>query len=49
LAYGGEGLGAAWGEELTRERLGAAGFVDISVNALPHDRINNYFVAHKPA
>ena len=28
LAYGGEGLGTAWGEQLAIEKLTKAGFVD---------------------
>jgi SAM-dependent methyltransferase len=48
LAYGGEGLGAAWGEELARERLLGAGFRDTTVTTMPFDRMNNYFVSHKP-
>lgn len=49
LAYGGEGLGAAWGEQEAVTRLGAAGFVDIDVRTVREDRSNAYFVAHKPA
>lgn len=48
LAYGGEGLGAAWGEQLARERLHAAGFRDTSVTTMPFDRMNNYFISRKP-
>ena len=48
LAYGGEGLGAAWGEELARERLHAAGFRNTTVTTMPFDRMNNYFVSQKP-
>ena len=49
LAYGGEGLGAVWGEQLARERMTNVGFTDISVESLPHDPLNSYFIAHKPA
>jgi SAM-dependent methyltransferase len=49
LAYGGEGLGALWGEELARERLHAAGFRGTTVTTMPYDRTNNYFVTHKEA
>jgi 2-polyprenyl-3-methyl-5-hydroxy-6-metoxy-1,4-benzoquinol methylase len=48
LAYGGEGLGAAWGEQLARQRMTKAGFIDLTVESLPHDALNNYFIAHKP-
>ena len=48
LAYGGEGLGAVWGEQLARERLHAAGFRDTTVTTMPFDRMNNYFISHKP-
>ncbi|MFN0027945.1 MAG: class I SAM-dependent methyltransferase [Acidimicrobiales bacterium] len=48
LAYGGDGLGAAWGEQLAREKLTAAGFVEIAAHTLPHDRLNTYFTATKP-
>ena len=48
LAYGGEGLGAVWGEQLARDRMHKAGFRDITVESLPHDPINNYFLARKP-
>ena len=48
LAQGGQGLGAAWGEQQAMTMLGTAGFVDVTVHALPHDRLNSYFVAHKP-
>lgn len=49
LAYGGEGLGAVWGEQLARERLHAAGFGDTTVTTMAFDRMNNYFISHKPA
>ncbi|MFN0093008.1 MAG: class I SAM-dependent methyltransferase [Acidimicrobiales bacterium] len=49
LAYGGEGLGSAWGEQLARERLHTAGFRDTTVTTRPFDRMNTYFVSHKPA
>jgi SAM-dependent methyltransferase len=48
LAYGGEGLGAAWGEHVARERLEQAGFVDIQTTGVRDDRTNNYFLARKP-
>ena len=47
LAAGGPGLGAMWGRERAVEMLGAAGFTDVRVEALPHDPINYYYVAVK--
>jgi 2-polyprenyl-3-methyl-5-hydroxy-6-metoxy-1,4-benzoquinol methylase len=47
LALGGEGLGAAWGEEKALELLAEAGFDKVDVKQLPHDIINNYYVALK--
>ena len=45
LANGGPGLGAAWGVEKAREMLADAGFADVTVNTLPHDPMNYYYVA----
>jgi 2-polyprenyl-3-methyl-5-hydroxy-6-metoxy-1,4-benzoquinol methylase len=47
LALGGEGLGAAWGEEKALELLAEAGFDNVEVRRLPHDIINNYYIATK--
>ena len=47
LALNGEGLGAAWGEEKALELLAEAGFTNVKVNQLPHDIINNYYIATK--
>lgn len=44
LAQGGEGLGAMWGEEKTREYLLQAGFTSIEVHQLAHDIQNNWYV-----
>ncbi|MBX9626150.1 MAG: methyltransferase domain-containing protein [Gemmataceae bacterium] len=44
LAAGGPGLGAVWGKELALEMLAAAGFADVTVHALPHDPLNDYYV-----
>ncbi|MEM7340818.1 MAG: class I SAM-dependent methyltransferase [Actinomycetota bacterium] len=49
LAYGGEGLGTAWGEQLAIEKLTATGFVDIEVTGITADRSNHYLLATKPA
>jgi 2-polyprenyl-3-methyl-5-hydroxy-6-metoxy-1,4-benzoquinol methylase len=47
LAQGGEGLGAMWGEEKTREYLHRAGFRSITTNRLTHDIQNNWYVVMK--
>jgi SAM-dependent methyltransferase len=47
LALGGEGLGAAWGEELALKLLAEAGFNKVDVKRLSHDIINNYYIAEK--
>lgn len=47
LAQGGEGLGAMWGEERTREYLGRAGFRSVETHALAHDIQNNWYVVRK--
>jgi 2-polyprenyl-3-methyl-5-hydroxy-6-metoxy-1,4-benzoquinol methylase len=47
LAQGGEGLGAMWGEEKTREYLGRAGFRVVEKHELAHDIQNNWYVVRK--
>ena len=47
LAQGGEGLGAMWGEEKTREYLRAAGFGSVETHQLAHDIQNNWYVVRK--
>jgi ubiquinone/menaquinone biosynthesis C-methylase UbiE len=47
LAQGGEGLGAMWGEEKTREYLEKAGFRSIVKHELAHDIQNNWYVIRK--
>jgi hypothetical protein len=47
LAQGGEGLGAMWGEEKTREYLQRAGFRSITTHRLAHDIQNNWYVIRK--
>jgi ubiquinone/menaquinone biosynthesis C-methylase UbiE len=47
LAQGGEGLGAMWGEEKTREYLTRAGFRSIDKHELAHDIQNNWYVVRK--
>jgi len=47
LAQGGEGLGAMWGEEKTREYLQKAGFGSVEKHELAHDIQNNWYVVRK--
>jgi hypothetical protein len=47
LAQGGEGLGAMWGEEKTREYLLEAGFRVVTTHRLDHDIQNNWYVVSK--
>ena len=47
LARGGEGLGALWGEDRTREYLKTAGFRSVETKRLPHDIQNNWSVARR--
>jgi 2-polyprenyl-3-methyl-5-hydroxy-6-metoxy-1,4-benzoquinol methylase len=47
LAQGGEGVGAMWGEEKTREYLRNAGFRHVQTNQLAHDIQNNWYVVRK--
>ena len=46
LANGGPGLGAAWGKETALQMLNDAGFKDVTVQTLPHDPLNYYYVAN---
>jgi 2-polyprenyl-3-methyl-5-hydroxy-6-metoxy-1,4-benzoquinol methylase len=47
LAQGGEGLGAMWGEEKSREYLHKAGFRSVETHELAHDIQNNWYVVRK--
>lgn len=47
LAQGGEGLGAMWGEEQTRDYLARAGFCSVIKNTLAHDIQNNWYTVTK--
>jgi 2-polyprenyl-3-methyl-5-hydroxy-6-metoxy-1,4-benzoquinol methylase len=47
LAQGGEGLGAMWGEEKTRDYLARAGFRSVEKHELAHDIQNNWYVVKK--
>jgi hypothetical protein len=44
LAQGGEGLGAAWGEQLAQAMLKDAGFGEVTTHRLEHDIMNLYYV-----
>ena len=44
LAQNGEGLGAAWGEQLARAMLKDAGFAEVETHRLGHDIMNLYYV-----
>jgi 2-polyprenyl-3-methyl-5-hydroxy-6-metoxy-1,4-benzoquinol methylase len=47
LAQGGEGVGAMWGEQMTREYLRRAGFTSIETHQPAHDIQNNWYVVRK--
>ena len=47
LAKGGEGLGAMWGEEKTREYLERAGFSSVDKHEFAHDIQNNWYIVTK--
>ena len=47
LAQDGEGLGAMWGEEKTRDYLAKAGFGSVKKHELAHDIQNNWYVVRK--
>jgi 2-polyprenyl-3-methyl-5-hydroxy-6-metoxy-1,4-benzoquinol methylase len=47
LAQGGEGLGAMWGEQKTREYLQRSGFRSVETKQLAHDIQNNWYIVHK--
>lgn len=49
LAQGGAGLGTCWGRELAEAMLRDAGFQNVSVQTLPHDEMNYYYVSYKVA
>ena len=47
LAQNGEGVGAMWGEAMTKEYLNEAGFLSIETHKLAHDIQNNWYVVRK--
>lgn len=47
LAYGGEGLGTGWGEQLARTMLADAGFVEVDTAQVEDDPLNIYYIARK--
>lgn len=47
LAHGGAGLGTVWGEQLARQMLADAGFVDITVHDVPDDPLDSVYLARR--
>ena len=47
LAQDGPGLGAVWGEQKALSMLAEAGFSNVTVNSIPEDPLNNYYVARR--
>ncbi len=47
LAQNGAGMGTMWGVEKASQMLAEAGFTKLEVKQLPHDIMNNYFIARK--
>ncbi len=47
LAADGDGLGTLWGEETAVEMLNEAGFPSVEVRQLPHDFMNNFYIARR--
>jgi SAM-dependent methyltransferase len=47
LAYGGAGLGTAWGRQLATSMLADAGFPEVTVHEIDTDPINLYYIATK--
>lgn len=47
LAYGGEGLGTAWGTQLALEKLAEAGFGRVDTAQVEGDPLNIFYVARK--
>jgi SAM-dependent methyltransferase len=45
LARDGAGLGTVWGQELARQMLADAGFVDVTTHDVPDDPLNQVYVA----
>ena len=46
LAQGGEGLGTMWGREMAQQLLTEAGFGEVSIQQLPHDFMNDYYIGY---
>jgi SAM-dependent methyltransferase len=49
LAHGGPGLGAAWGEQLARQLLADAGFMEVEVRDVPKDPLGCIYVCRPAA
>ena len=48
LAQGGMGLGAAWGEEKTKEMIEEAGMELVEIKQTETDPLDNFYIARKP-
>ncbi len=46
LAQGGVGLGTMWGRETAQQLLTEAGFSNVSIQQLPHDFMNDYYITN---
>ena len=46
LAQGGVGLGTMWGREMALHLLANTGFRNVSVQQLPHDFMNDYYIGY---
>jgi SAM-dependent methyltransferase len=47
LGLGGDGLGAAWGEQVATRMLHEAGFTDVAIHTVDGDLLNNFYVARR--
>jgi ubiquinone/menaquinone biosynthesis C-methylase UbiE len=47
LAYGGDGLGTAWGRQKALEMLAQAGFGNVEIKNVEGDILNYYYIARK--
>ncbi len=47
LAYGGDGLGAMWGEEQALALFADAGFANVDVRKVAGDAFNNYYICRR--
>ena len=47
LGLGGDGLGAAWGEQVATRMLHEAGFTDVAIHTVDGDLLNSFYVARR--